>query len=123
MKNIEMKIYEKIGVLQFKRFILWLSSVVRKNPEERRGTNYCLRSIDLESIKDFRKMLIFNAKVHLVCIVFSYVAIIEKIFLNNIFSIQIIIDIVIFIVNLYCIMLQRYNWIRIKMILNKVAQK
>ena len=118
-----MNFYRKIGVLQWKKFVLWLMSLLIRNPEERKGTNYYLAGINRKSVKDFRKMLLLNGMIHVVGAIFCIQDIASIIIANNIVSISMLYVIILFFVNLYCVMLQRYNWLRIKKVLNKVARK
>lgn len=124
---MEMEFYKKIGVLQWKKFVLWLMSKRIRNPEKRKGGNYYLERIDLNSVRDFKGTLWYNGVIHAfgaICGIIAIIDIIGWIRINNIFSIvMLIINIIFFIVNLYCVMLQRYNWLRIKKVLNKVAHK
>lgn len=54
---MEMNFYEKIGVQQWKKFVLWLMSKIIRNPANRKGSNYYLADVSLESVKQFKKML------------------------------------------------------------------
>lgn len=118
-----MNFYRKIGVLQWKKFVLWLMSQFIRNPEDRKGSNYYLAGINRQSVKDFRKMLLLNGSIHIVGVMFCILDMASIIAANNIVSISMLYTIILFLVNLYCVMLQRYNWLRIKKVLNKVARK
>ncbi len=120
---MEMEFYRKIGVLQWKKFVLWLMSKIIRNPERRRGGNYYLERIDLKSVRAFKKELLFNGSIHAIGTIAGVKAIISYILTDNVFSIMMLINIIVFLANLYCVMLQRYNWLRIKKVLNKVASK
>lgn len=121
-KIMEMKFYEKIGVRQWKKFVLWLMAQVIRNPKDRKGSNYYLAAIDLKAVKKFRKMLLLNGLIHawgLFCVSLLIHYILE----NNVFSFSMLILIICgFLINLYCVILQRYNWLRIKKVLKKVAR-
>lgn len=120
---MEMKFYRKIGVLQWKKFVLWLMSKFIRDPEMRKGGNYYLRRISLSAVKDFKKALWFNGTIHAIGTLFGILAIRDCVITNNIISAGMVINIIAFFINLYCVMLQRYNWLRIKKVLNKVALK
>lgn len=120
---MEMKFYRKIGVLQWKKFVLWLMSKFIRDPEMRKGGNYYLRRISLSAVKDFKKALWFNGTIHAIGLLNCILVIANDIFANNIISSSMLINTICFFINLYCVMLQRYNWLRIKKVLNKVALK
>lgn len=125
---MEMKLYEKLGVLYWKKFVLWVSVLGVRNPNDRKGTNYYLKDLSLKSVKDFRKWLWFNALVHIFGFMYSAIWIIYIIINIHLYSFYasilfIIIHIIFLILNLYCIMLQRYNYLRIKKVLKRAARK
>lgn len=63
---MEMKFYEIIGVRQWKKFVLWLMAKSIRNPNDRKGGNYYLKRLDLNSVKDFKKALLFNGIIHII---------------------------------------------------------
>ena len=124
---MEMKFYEKLGIRKWKKFLLWFMSKIIRNPEKRKG-GYYLADISLEAAKKYRKTLLINALIHIWCsIIFSLIIIniiMVWIILKRIsFFFLMICSILGLIINLYCVMMQRYNWLRIKRILTKVAHK
>lgn len=119
--NIEMKIYEKLGVRKWKKFVLWLMLFITRDPEFK-GINYNIQSFSLKSVKDFRKWLWFNALIHVNGMINCLYWIIYYINLDRSFSF-IMFYVIFFILNFYCVMLQRYNYIRIKKVLKKATRK
>ena len=120
---MEMKFYELIGVKQWKKFVLWIMALFIRNPKERRGGNYYLEKINLGSIKKFKKQLHFNASIHIVGAILCLSFIVMNLLSEQISIVSTVIQVLILILNLYCIMLQRYNWLRIKKILDRAAFK
>lgn len=116
---MEIKLYEKIGVRHFKNFLMWLEAKLIPNPEYRKVFNYNLMSRNLTSVKQFKKMLILNGSVHSVGVIYCFLMIIASIRLKIFFSLSTLAFIAVFMVNLYCVLLQRYNWIRINKVLKK----
>ena len=116
---MEMKFYEKIGVRQWKKFVLWLMAQIIRDPEERKGGNYYLKERNLNEIRKFRKQLLLNGTIHAFAITLNIINIMQ----NNFISFSTLFQTGWFFVNLYCIMLQRYNWIRIKNLLKKSTRK
>lgn len=115
---MEMRFYEKIGVRQWKKLVLWLMAQIIRNSEYRRGGNYYLESYNLKAVDDFKKQLWFNAKIHIFAIILNIICLCTT---SNIISFSALIQVILFFINLYCIMLQRYNYLRIKRVLNKAS--
>ena len=134
-KNIEMRIYELLGVKIFRRIAfairdnLWTLSNLKMPKEERKyylyhtASNYNLGKVkSLEDIKKFKKLLYLNAGVHIfglsLCIPF-----VLKIVGGTAYLSTTIITFTCIGINLYCIMLQRYNNIRINQIIKKMTPR
>lgn len=64
----------------------------------------------LKDLKDFKKCLYFNSGIHICVLIICII---------NLFIRSFIIQIPFIILNLYCLMLQRYNYIRINNIIKK----
>ena len=116
---MELKFYEKIGVKHWKRFLMWLMAKLTPDTKHRKGSNYYLKYQRISAVKQFKKMLILNGTIHFVGSIYCLMFIMGNILGNNIFSFSTPILIVFFGMNLYCLLLQRYNWIRINKVLKK----
>ena len=116
---MEIKFYEKIGVKHFKRFLLWVEAKCIPDPAYRKVFNYNLKSISVSSAKSFKKMLILNGTLHFVAGIQNIKCIISSIVSGNVFSALMITSVMFLILNSYCVMLQRYNWLRIQKVLQK----
>lgn len=130
-KNIELKIYELLGVKIFRKMAFWLYDKVwilltlKMSKEERKKyiyntrTNYNLGKVNsLEDIKNYKKYLFMNAGLHIVALTLCIPNFLKVIagttsILNTIRNLSAII------INIYCIMLQRYNLIRINEVIKK----
>lgn len=121
---MEMRFYEIIGVRQWKKFVLWLMAKSIRDPDERKGGNYYLKRLDLESVKDFKRALLFNGIIHIIGALWGLPGIIVILKNNSAYPFFLSFSLILaFLVNLYCVMLQRYNWLRIKKVLEKVTHK
>lgn len=120
---MEMRFYEKIGIRQCKKFVLWLMSKLIPNRDKSIGTNYYLGGFNLQAIKKYKKWLWINAMLHVTLAISPLLQIISNIISNNIISLSMLSAIIFLVLNLYCIMLQRYNWLRIKKVLEKATRK
>lgn len=132
-KNIEMRIYELLGVKVFRKMAfalrdkIWILFTLKMSKEERKeylyhtASNYNLGEVkSLEDVKKFKKQLFYNAGIH----IFGFLVLI----LNFIIIIggtaalsSTIITLIGGGINLYCVMLQRYNCIRINQLIEKMT--
>lgn len=130
-KNIELKIYELLGVKTFRNILFKLVyiSVIpfthEMTKEERHKfiyntpTNYTMKKgHGIQDLRDFKKQLLLNAGIH----IFALISCIPNL-LNVIGSTASLFTTVttLFLVplNIYCIMIQRYNHIRINQVIKK----
>lgn len=134
-KSIEMKFYELLGIKVFKKMVFFVRDIVTlpltfKMPKEERkkslyntASNYNIgKAKSLEDIKKFKKQLFKNAGIH----IFSLLAFIPsfiKIIMGMASLSTTIIVLPAMVMNIYCIMLQRYNCIRINQLIEKMAPR
>lgn len=119
MKTVEEKIYEFIGIKQFKKLVVWIGKKVRGNQKISKEDNYFLHKLTTDGVKDFKKYGIkVNTLIHLGVLPF---------FISRIFTTSSKIFIPLYILggvtNLYCVILQRYNTIRLNRIYKKMQER
>lgn len=134
-KNIEMRIYELLGVKVFRKMAFGLRDIlafpltIRMSKEARHNflyniaSNYNLGKVkSLEDVKKFKKQLFINSGIHVwalsVCLPNFLKAISGTASLSTA-----IINLTCIGINLYCIMLQRYNGIRINQLIEKMTPR
>lgn len=111
--KIEMRVYELLGVKQFQKLVFVLEKIVH-HKDNGKNINYHIPSNDISALDTFIKYLFYNGTIHVrnLAVFVGYLLI--KIF----FSLQIgFYDYVLVILaakDLYCVMLQRYNLLRIR---------
>ena len=122
-KNLEMKIYELLGVKIFRKIAFSLASIIslpkkRKMTKEEwenynnKTSNYNIGKVkDLDDVKKYKKQMYLNTSIH----TFGLFLCMVDLLLGGADAFFIIMTLI----NIYCIMLQRYNIIR----LNKVIKK
>lgn len=127
-KDLEIKLYEKLGVKFFKKIIMLIYKVIikticllKKSQEKddviKYQTNYSIGAINsVDDLKRFKKNLYFNSSIHIIalipCITVLFIA-------TSIFTT--INAIICTIINIYCIILQRYNYIRLDNTISKAT--
>ena len=120
--DLEMKIYEIFGIKYFKKLVLRFEKILmfpilialpkgkRKRFLHNTHTNYHIGKIEsLEDVESFKKMLYMNAIIH----IFSLITLFWDGGIIQLASL----------LNIYCIMLQRYNFIRINKTIEKMRPK
>jgi len=120
--NIEIKIYEILGIKKFKKCVFFLEKLIHFK-DKGENINYHIENGKLENTDDFIKYLFYNGSIHVRNATFLSIAFLAKvIFFNNtsvmFHCLSIFIGMLIT-KDLYCVMLQRYNFIRIKKTLEK----
>lgn len=103
-----MKLYRFVGVGAFRKLVLFVEKIVHlKDGAE--NLNYHPRNLSLPAVERFSCYLIFNSSVHILSI---FCAVLLSVITP---SVEIyILSAVIILVNLYCIMLQRFNYLALK---------
>lgn len=120
---MEMRFYEMIGIRQWKKLVLWFMSKLIPNRNKNIATNYYLGGFNLKAILKYKKWLWVNALLHVIVSLHPALTIIANVLSNNVVSFSMLFAIIFVVLNLYCIMLQRYNWLRIKRVLETAARK
>ncbi len=130
-KKLELKIYELLGIKIFKKLILKIGFLMAfipcyiesKSMEEainlahKHAFNYTLGdAVTLEKIRKFKKMLFVNGTFYFVKLVISLELLLE---LGHVSILLYLFCLYGLIKNAYCVMLQRYNQIRINEVLEK----
>lgn len=134
-KNIEMKFYELLGIKVFKKMAFFVRDIVTlpltfKMPKEERkkslyntASNYNIgKEKSFEDIKKFKKQLFKNAGIHIFALL-AFIPSFIKIILGTASLSTTIIVLPAMVMNIYCIMLQRYNCIRINQLIEKMTPR
>jgi len=124
-KTKEMKLYELLGIKQFRqmafkfRNILFAPFLIKMTEEEKKQllndapTNYNIgKDKSLRSVKEFKKWLFINAIIHVIGLYYCIPGFL-RIVNNNATLLGMFITGCAITINSYCIMLQRYNCIKL----------
>ena len=108
--NVELKIYEILGVKIFRFLVFKLEKIIH-HKDKMQNINYHVKRINVDEFESFKKYLYYNGFIHVRNLIFLFVILLLSLnFTNPIFLVILILE---FIKNTYCVMLQRYNYIRI----------
>lgn len=111
---MEQKIYRFWGVNQYRKFVIKVKKLYDKWRGKQDTDNYFLKDYSKEGIIFLKNQFIKNAKIHSLGVFAGLLAMLVADYL----WVQII-AFLIFLHNLYCVMIQRYNLIRINALLQK----
>lgn len=122
LNKIELHTYEILGVKLFRRAIL-LFERIKHHKDGGQNENYHIKGRSIVSLRSFSGYLLYNTMFHIVSILMTifYFAIARSFHLNYLWIDIFMCAIVVF--NLYCIMLQRYNYLKIKSYISKADAK
>lgn len=111
--NFELRIYYLLGVQQFRKAILWLEKI-KHHSDNSRNENYHLLDYDLISIERHNAFLVYNAFLHCISLIFTVMYLILSITIDFHNVVVDVIIIILMILNIYCIILQRATYLRLK---------
>lgn len=113
MHATEKNIYERLGVVWF-RDMLFQIEMFRHRSDGGRNLNYHLHHSSASEVEQFRMYLIYNAWLHILSGILIIVVQILEYILSPGWDIHELPAILLMILNLWCLMLQRYNDLRIR---------
>ena len=118
----ELKLYELLGIRLFRKMVFKLEKMIH-HKDKGRNTNYHLTSFEADSLDTFIKFLFYNGAIHARNILYFVVYIFLHLLFHWHFYWFDLIFLLLAIKDVYCIMLQRYNYIRINERKKRIEQK
>lgn len=121
-RDIELHLYECLGVKLFRILVFKLEKVIHRK-DKGKNINYHVSSFEPRALEGFLKYLFYNGAIHVRNIVFFTGFFLVR---YGVFGCISAIDIllwILFIKDCYCVMLQRYNYLRIKSRIDRLREK
>ena len=109
----ELKFYKAIGIYQFQRIILFLEKI-RHFKDNRLNENYHPSNFDIFSVDNFNFFLLFHVFLHTISLLFTLIYYLEITVMYEKNIVASIFVIILTLLNIYCILLQRTSYLRIK---------
>lgn len=109
----EVKIYRLLGVNYFRKAILWFEKT-KNRKKNKKNENYHPSALDIISLEKHNGFLLYNAFLHGVSMFFVIVYCILALAFGLHDLIIDIIMVVILLLNIYCIILQRTNYLKVR---------
>ena len=119
--KLEAKIYELFGVKLFRKCVFALEKWIHRK-DKGTNINYHIASIDSTVTKEFIKYLFYNGSIHVRNIVYYCIFCVIRYSLYPFLHYLDIIPLVFAIKDVYCVMLQRYNYIQIQFRLPRLEE-
>lgn len=111
-KNLELRIYEFLGVKQFKKAVFMLEKIIHRRDKGKNVNYHIKNSNDRKSVDSFKKYLYYNGFIHTKNLITGIPIIVFAILCGQ--NLLFLIPLLLFLIkDIYCVMLQRYNWLKI----------
>lgn len=110
-KKIETKIYELLGIKQFRKAVFKLEKIIHRK-DNGKNTNYHIQNNTISSIEEFKKYLYYNGTIHTKNLIRG-IPLLALMYLFNFKILPFTLLSAWLIKDAYCVMLQRYNWIKL----------
>ena len=111
--NFELKIYKIIGINQFQKLILFFEKV-RHFYSHKKIENYHPSDFDIFSIKKYKSVLLYHVFLHTVSLLLTFICYRVTLIYGETNQFILIFIICLTLLNIYCIVLQRTSYLRIK---------
>lgn len=118
----ERKIYELLGVKSFRRLVLLFERIKHRN-DRLINKNYHLSRNDINAVKRFTGYMLFNTVCHIISLIMVIFYFLFEIGFGIGFKILDWFMCILSVLNIYCIMLQRYTYIKVMPLINAHAKK
>lgn len=119
---LEARIYECLGVKYFKNLILKLEKI-RHGKAKGRNDNYHPHDLTSHALVAFSGHLYYNTLLHSISIVLLTVYLVLSIIFSHGLWYLTVVAVIFFVIDVYCIMLQRYTFLKIRRILYHRREK
>lgn len=110
-QKIEKRVYELLGVNLFRKAAFKLEKIVHRK-DKGKNTNYHIQKNEVDSLGEFKKYLYYNGTIHTSNLI-KGIPILALMFIFNFKILSIITLSAWLLKDAYCVMLQRYNWIKL----------
>lgn len=118
-EDFEIKLYELLGVKVFRSLVFKLEKLIHKK-DKRKNINYHIKRINIDELESFKKYLYYNGFIHTKNSIIIFGMILFNIIMSNYLIFIVLIPELIR--NLYCVMLQRYNYIKINQSIHRLEK-
>lgn len=120
--KVEKIIYECLGIKLFRKLVFKLERIIHRK-DKGRNINYHLARNGFSDITYFTRYLFYNGAIHVRNIGYALTYVLIRLLVDKSFYILDAVVIIFSIKDIYCIMLQRYNYLRITERINILKEK
>lgn len=109
----ELKFYKFIGIYTFQKVILFFEKIKHKKTNQL-NENYHPSNFDIFSVDNFKVFLLLHVVLHTISLLFTYIYYLEILVMYEKNIVASVFVIILTLLNVYCILLQRTSYLRIK---------
>jgi len=113
LNEVEWRLYHLLGVEAFRKVVLWIERA-KHYKDKGRNVNYHLSGFDVISLEKFNGFFLYNTFLHCVSLIFCVIYLILAVAFGIHNRMMDMFMVLLSIVNVYCIMLQRANYLKMK---------
>lgn len=114
----EARFYELLGVRAFRKTLLMLENI-KHHKDGKKNLNYHLRNSSVFSMEGYKGYILYNTCLHVISICFVVAYFLITMLAGKQYTILTIIMCIVLAINCYCLMLQRYVFLKIQLHLAK----
>lgn len=113
VQRFELRVYRALGVLPFRRALFFLEQL-RHRWDGQANSNYHMRTFSLGGAAAFESYLLYHNLLHGVSLALLLTVLLGKVGYAQPWNGIDILAVGMCVINLWCLMLQRYNWLRLQ---------
>ena len=110
----ETRLYELLGIRTFRKMLFLLESF-KHHKDDRKNLNYHLRDSSIYSMESYKGYILYNTCLHVISICFVAVFFLITMLIEEHYLILTVVMCIVLAVNCYCLMLQRYVFLKIQL--------
>ena len=120
--KLEMRIYEALGVKLFRKMVFLMEKLIHRK-DRGLNINYHIPNRDASALDAFIKYLFYNGTIHARNLLIFALYLLLKVIFQWHFRLYDIVLCILALKDLYCVILQRYNMLRIKQCQELLAER
>lgn len=120
--RVEQKVYQLLGVELFRKMVFGLERLIHWK-DGGKNVNYHIARNRLSDTEKFVKFLFYNGSIHVRNLVYAGVYGLMRILFGDQFHLIDVLVLINAVKDIYCVMLQRYNYLRIREVVARQSQR
>ncbi|MGN0679548.1 MAG: hypothetical protein ACI4JS_07795 [Oscillospiraceae bacterium] len=122
LNQFEIRLYRLVGVTAFRKIVLYVERLVHFK-DRGRNSNYHPKKMSIPAIERFNCFLVFNSTLHILSLLLTVFVYFVSCRTDSHSLLIYIVSALLVLINLYCVMLQRFNFLMLKKFRQKEWKK